>query len=73
MCAERPDLTSKYLRHQLIGKHRLLSTNIISHMLSNKGIVISNELEFPFSNLPWLNKHKDNVKFVKVKKVIRYK
>lgn len=39
--------------------------NIIAHMLSDKGIVISNELEFPSSNLPWLNKDKDNVKFVK--------
>jgi selenocysteine lyase/cysteine desulfurase len=26
--------------------------NIIAHMLSDKGIVISNELEFPSSNLP---------------------
>jgi cysteine desulfurase/selenocysteine lyase len=41
--------------------------NIIAHMLSDKGIVISNELEFPSSNLPWLNKDKDNVKFVKAK------
>ncbi|MGB7956107.1 MAG: aminotransferase class V-fold PLP-dependent enzyme [Candidatus Nitrosopolaris sp.] len=39
--------------------------NIIAHMLSDKGIVISNELEFPSSNLPWLNKDKDNIKFVK--------
>ena len=41
--------------------------NIIAHILSDKGIVISNELEFPSSNLPWLNKDKDNVKFVKAK------
>jgi selenocysteine lyase/cysteine desulfurase len=41
--------------------------NIIAHMLADKGIVISNELEFPSSNLPWLNKDKDNVKFVKAK------
>jgi cysteine desulfurase / selenocysteine lyase len=41
--------------------------NIIAHMLSDKGIVISNELEFPSSNLPWINKDKDNVKFVKAK------
>jgi selenocysteine lyase/cysteine desulfurase len=41
--------------------------NIIAHMLSDKGIVISNELEFPSSNLPWLNRDKDNVKFVKAK------
>jgi cysteine desulfurase / selenocysteine lyase len=36
--------------------------NIISHML--KGTVISNELEYPSSNLPWLNKT-NNIKFVK--------
>ncbi|PWU79590.1 MAG: hypothetical protein DLM72_16520 [Candidatus Nitrosopolaris wilkensis] len=41
--------------------------NIIAHMLSDKGIVISNELEFPSSNLPWLNKDKDNIKFVKAR------
>ena len=41
--------------------------NIIAHILSDKGIVISNELEFPSSNLPWLNKDKYNVKFVKAK------
>lgn len=29
--------------------------NIIAHMLSHKGKVISNELEFPSSTLPWLN------------------
>src|SRR5919206_1732149 len=29
--------------------------NIIAHMLSSKGSVISNELEFPSSILPWLN------------------
>ena len=39
--------------------------NIIAHMLSDKGVVISNELEFPSSNLPWLNKNPDNIKFVK--------
>lgn len=38
--------------------------NIISHMLSDKGTVISNELEFPSSNLPWLN-NTSNLKFVK--------
>jgi cysteine desulfurase / selenocysteine lyase len=38
--------------------------NIISHMLSDKGTVISNELEYPSSNLPWLNKT-NNIKFVK--------
>jgi cysteine desulfurase / selenocysteine lyase len=41
--------------------------NIIAHMLSDKGIVISNELEFPSSNLPWLNKDKGNVRFVKAR------
>ena len=41
--------------------------NIIAHMLSDKGIVISNELEFPSSNLPWLNKNTDNIKFVKAR------
>ena len=35
--------------------------NIIAHVLSDKGIVISNELEVPSSNLPWLNKDKDNI------------
>ncbi|MGB8935397.1 MAG: aminotransferase class V-fold PLP-dependent enzyme [Candidatus Nitrosopolaris sp.] len=41
--------------------------NIIAHMLSDKGIVISNELEFPSSNLPWLNKNIDNIRFVKAR------
>ena len=39
--------------------------NIIAHMLSDKGIVISNELVFPSSNLPWLNKNTDDIRFVK--------
>ena len=30
--------------------------NIIAHMLHAKGSVISNELEFPSSILPWLNR-----------------
>jgi selenocysteine lyase/cysteine desulfurase len=38
--------------------------NVISHMLSDKGTVLSNELEYPSSNLPWLNKT-TNIKFVK--------
>jgi cysteine desulfurase/selenocysteine lyase len=38
--------------------------NIISHMLSDKGTVISNELEFPSSNLPWLT-NASNLKFVR--------
>src|SRR5574341_91465 len=39
--------------------------NTIAHMLSDKGLVISNELEFPSTNLPWLNKNADNIRFVK--------
>jgi len=39
--------------------------NIIAHMLSDKGMVISNELEFPSSNLPWINKNPINIKFVR--------
>ena len=39
--------------------------NIISHMLSNKGIVILNDLEFPASNLPWINNNPKNIRFVK--------
>jgi cysteine desulfurase / selenocysteine lyase len=38
--------------------------NVIAHMLSKKGIVISNNLEFPSSNLPWLNQDSNNIKFV---------
>ena len=40
--------------------------NIIAHMLSAKGSVISNELEFPSSILPWLNMG-SYVRFVKAK------
>lgn len=39
--------------------------NIVAHMLSDKGSVISNELEFPSSNLPWVNVNLNNVKFVR--------
>lgn len=39
--------------------------NIIAHILSNKGIVISNDLEFPSTNLPWINKNSKNIKFLK--------
>jgi cysteine desulfurase / selenocysteine lyase len=39
--------------------------NIIAHILSDKGIVISNELEFPSTNLPWINKSSKNIKFLK--------
>jgi cysteine desulfurase / selenocysteine lyase len=39
--------------------------NIIAHILSDKGIVISNELEFPSTNLPWINKNSNNIKFLK--------
>jgi cysteine desulfurase/selenocysteine lyase len=41
--------------------------NIIAHLLSDKGVVVSNELEFPSSNLPWLNNNQDNIRFVKAK------
>jgi selenocysteine lyase/cysteine desulfurase len=40
--------------------------NIIAHMLSAKGSVISNELEFPSSVLPWLNRGSD-IHFVRAK------
>ena len=33
--------------------------NIIAHMLSSKGRVVSNELEFPSSLLPWFHKNAD--------------
>jgi len=39
--------------------------NIISHMLSNRGLVILNDLEFPASNLPWINNNPKNIRFVK--------
>lgn len=39
--------------------------NIIAHILSDKGLVISNELEFPSTNLPWVNKNYKNIKFLK--------
>ncbi len=38
--------------------------NIIAHMISNKGTVISNDLEYPSTNLPWINKNQENIKFV---------
>ena len=38
--------------------------NVIAHMLTNKGVVISNKLEFPSSNLPWLNQDSENIKLV---------
>jgi cysteine desulfurase / selenocysteine lyase len=40
--------------------------NIIAHLLSAKGTVISNELEFPSSILPWLNRG-SHIHFVKAK------
>jgi cysteine desulfurase / selenocysteine lyase len=40
--------------------------NIIAHMLHAKGSVISNELEFPSSILPWLNRG-SYIHFVKAK------
>jgi cysteine desulfurase/selenocysteine lyase len=30
--------------------------NIVAHMLADRGNVISNDLEYPSSNLPWINK-----------------
>jgi selenocysteine lyase/cysteine desulfurase len=39
--------------------------NIIAHIVSDKGLVISNELEFPSTNLPWVNKNSKNIKFLK--------
>ncbi len=39
--------------------------NIISHMLANRGLVILNDLEFPASNLPWINNNPKNIRFVK--------
>lgn len=39
--------------------------NIFSHMLSSKGVVILNRLEFPSSNLPWINNNKENIRYVK--------
>jgi cysteine desulfurase/selenocysteine lyase len=39
--------------------------NIVSHMLSNRGLVILNDLEFPASNLPWINNNPKNIRFVK--------
>lgn len=33
--------------------------NIIAHMLADRGNVISNDLEYPSSNLPWINKRAD--------------
>ena len=33
--------------------------NIIAHMLAHRGHTISNDLEFPSSNLPWINRGAD--------------
>ena len=33
--------------------------NIINHLLAHRGHVISNDLEFPSSNLPWINRRAD--------------
>lgn len=42
--------------------------NIFSHMLSSKGVVILNKLEFPSSNLPWINSNnKENIIYVKTR------
>lgn len=68
---------TRYLYAKFIGAHgreEIAFThstsegmNIIAHMLSDKGIVISNELEFPSTNLPWLNKNAANIRFVKAR------
>jgi cysteine desulfurase/selenocysteine lyase len=39
--------------------------NTIAHMVSSKGIAILNDLEYPSTNLPWINKNQGNVRFVK--------
>ncbi len=33
--------------------------NIVAHLLAHRGHAISNDLEFPSSNLPWINKRAD--------------
>jgi cysteine desulfurase / selenocysteine lyase len=40
--------------------------NIIAHILADRGHVISNDLEFPSSNLPWINKGADMTLVVSV-------
>jgi cysteine desulfurase/selenocysteine lyase len=66
---ETRDLYAKFIgansREEIAFTHSTSEgMNIIAHMLSDKGIVISNELEFPSSNLPWLNRNTNDIKFV---------
>lgn len=72
MMEQTRDLYAKFIgadnRKEIAFTHSTSEgMNIIAHMLSDKGIVISNESEFPSSNLPWLNKNTEKIKFVKVK------
>ncbi|MDQ3835984.1 MAG: aminotransferase class V-fold PLP-dependent enzyme, partial [Thermoproteota archaeon] len=69
---ETKDLCAKFIgadtRDEIALTHSTSEgMNIVAHMLSDKGAVLSNELEFPSSNLPWLNKNMDNIKFVKAR------
>jgi selenocysteine lyase/cysteine desulfurase len=69
---ETKDLCAKFIgadtRDEVALTHSTSEgMNIVAHMLSDKGVVLSNELEFPSSNLPWLNKNVDNIKFVKAR------
>lgn len=63
-------LYSKFIgadsKHEIAFTHSTSEgMNIIAHMLSRKGLVISNELEFPSTNLPWINKDGRNIRFLK--------
>jgi cysteine desulfurase/selenocysteine lyase len=67
---ETRDLYSKFIgadsKDEIAFTHSTSEgMNIIAHILSDKGIVISNELEFPSTNLPWINKNSKNIKFLK--------
>src|SRR5918992_2080901 len=69
---ETKDLCAKFIgadtRDEIALTHSTSEgMNIVAHMLSDKGAVLSNELEFPSSNLPWLSKNVDNIKFVKAR------
>jgi selenocysteine lyase/cysteine desulfurase len=61
MIEQTRELYAKFI--ELAGPEEIAFThstsegmNIIAHMLSEKGIVILNDLEFPATNLPWINK-----------------
>src|SRR5918999_962800 len=69
---ETKDLCAKFIgadtRDEIALTHSTSEgMNIVAHTLSDKGAVLSNELEFPSSNLPWLSKNVDNIKFVKAR------